>query len=537
MKKGILVIGCLIGTINFSFSQTAPGIEWQNTIGGSDDDYFNTVYQTSDGGYILGGYSWSNISGDKTEDNLDSLCIPYCTTDYWIVKTDGAGNIQWQNTIGGTNHDLLSLVKQTVDGGYIIGGTSPSNISGDKTENSHGGNDYWVVKIDGQGNIEWQNTIGGNGWDQLYSIQQTIDGGYILAGYSDSNISGDKTENSNGAEDYWIVKTDTLGNIQWQNTIGGNNEDYLTSIHQTYDGGYFLGGSSNSNISGDKSEDSNGEYDYWIVKTDTLGNIQWQNTIGGSDTEWLYSIQQTTDAGYIIGGYSLSDSTGDKLENSIGVYDYWLVKIDILGNIQWQNTIGGNNTDALHSIQQTSDGGYIFGGWSNSDISGDKTENSNGGFDYWVVKTDVTGNIQWQNTIGGSYDDLLNFIQQTFDSGYILGGYSVSNISGDKTENCLGNWDYWVIKLAPDTITGIPNLQSSNSNLQIFSNPFTTTLTLTNTIQKGELIIFDVTGTEILRTKTFSEETTIDTAHLTPGFYFINYREENRNVNKKVVKL
>src|SRR6185295_12992967 len=153
---------------------------------------------------------------------------------------------------------------------------STSNISGDKTENSVGASDYWIVKTDGTGNIQWQNTIGGSSIDDLHSIQQTTDGGYILGGLSGSNISGDKTENSIGAGDYWIVKTDVSGNIQWQNTIGGSNNDLLYSMQQTADGGYFLGGWSDSNISGDKTENCIGFADYWIVKIDASGNIQWQ---------------------------------------------------------------------------------------------------------------------------------------------------------------------------------------------------------------------------------------------------------------------
>nr|MBK9653884.1 hypothetical protein [Bacteroidota bacterium] len=191
-------------------------------------------------------------------------------------------DIQWQNTIGGSWHDYLYSICPSPDGGYILGGVSGSNISGDKSENCYGGLDYWVVKIDSLGNIVWQNTIGGNSDDQLYSITSSPDGGYVLGGYSYSNISGDKTENSNGVADYWVVKIDSLGNIVWQNTIGGGGGDYLYSITSSPDGGYVLGGWSYSNISGDKTENSNGSSDYWVVKIDSLGAIVWQNTIGGN---------------------------------------------------------------------------------------------------------------------------------------------------------------------------------------------------------------------------------------------------------------
>jgi hypothetical protein len=241
--------------------------------------------------------------------------------------------------------------------------------------------DYWIVKIDKSGNILWQNTIGGS--DEMMHcilLRQTSDGGYILGGYSLSNISGDKTENRLGLYDYWMVKIDSIGNIQWQNTIGGNANDVLYSIQQTSDGGYILGGGSLSGISGDKIENNLGGYDFWIIKTDGLGNIQWQNTIGGSGVDVIFSIHQTIDGGYILGGSSSSSISGDKSENNWGGGDYWIVKTDSAGNIQWQNTIGGNNIDELHSIQQSQDGGYILGGSSYSNISGDKTEDSFGGF-------------------------------------------------------------------------------------------------------------------------------------------------------------
>jgi hypothetical protein len=424
-------------------------IEWQKTIGGSSVDWFSSIQPTADGGYILGGISVSNISGVKTENCLGM-------NDYWIVKTDSIGNIQWQNTIGGSLNDNLSAVLQTVDGGFILGGYSESDISGDKTENSLGDWDYWLVKTDALGNVEWQNTIGGILEDELFALQQTADGGYILGGKSRSDISGDKTENSQGGYDYWIVKTDSIGDIQWQSTIGGSINDELNSIHQTTDGGFILGGFSGSGISGDKTENCLGGYDYWIVKTDSQGNIQWQNTLGGSVNDFMYSVRQTADGGYVLGGNSNSNISGDKSENCFGLDDCWIVKTDIAGNIEWQNTIGGSNADKVSSIQQTNDGGYILGGYSLSNVSGDKTENSIGDGDFWIVKTDSAGNIQWQNTVGGSYDEKLTSIQQLADGTFILGGNSVSDVSGDKTENSFGLQDYWILKLTNDynLITG-----------------------------------------------------------------------------------
>ncbi|MFI5218273.1 MAG: T9SS type A sorting domain-containing protein [Bacteroidia bacterium] len=539
-KKIFLLILNSTFSIYNSFSQTAPAIEWQNTIGGSNADALYSLQQTNDGGYILGGLSMSNISGDKTEN-----C--FGTHDYWIVKVDDSGTVQWDKTIGGSDFDWITSIQQTFDSGYILGGSSESDISGNKTENNCGTTfnypDYWIVKTDSTGNIQWQNNIGGSSVDYLESIRQTAYGGYIFGGSSISQMSCDKTENSNGGYDYWIIKTDASGNIQWQNSIGGNQEDLCNSMQLTTDGGYILGGTSYSNISADKTENCNGDSDYWIVKLDSSGNIQWQNTIGGNKYDELYSLQQVDDGGYILGGYSESNISGDKMENcigGIGFGDFWIVKTDSVGNTQWQNTIGGSDLDELHSIQQTSDGGYIIGGFSLSNISGDKTENSNGGNDYWIVKLDSSGNIQWQNTIGGNSLDQFSSLQQASDGGYILGGTSYSNISGDKTENNIGNGDFWILKLFPDTITGISNLQSSTYNIQFSPNPLITQSTLTfSNSQKNifHFTLYDITGRVTETVSTVTDKIILTKGSKPAGVYLFNLTnaKTGEGMNGKIV--
>ena len=502
----------------------APVIQWQNTIGGDDYDDVNSLQQTADGGYILGGYSYSNISGDKTENSLGF-------NDYWVLKLNASGAIQWQNTIGGTEHDLLSSLQQTADGGYILGGSSKSNISDDKTENCYGDYDYWVVKFDATGSILWQNTIGGSSFDGLITLQQTFDGGYILGGSSWSSISGDKTENGLGGTDYWAVKLDAAGAIQWQNTLGGSDHDELSDLQQTADGGYILGGWSLSNISGDKSENSWGIYDYWVVKMDAAGAIQWQNTIGGNGGDLLRSLQQTADGGYILGGSSKSNISGDKTENSVGEEDYWLVKLDATGIIQWQNTIGGSGEDGLIDLQQTLDGGYILGGYSDSNISGDKTEDGIGGGDYWVMNVDTAGAILWQNTIGGDGIDVLSSLQQTSDGGYFLGGRSKSNILGDKTENSLGYEDYWIIKLSPETVpTG--EAPTAPAGVTIYPNP-TADVLFVRSEAAITLCLRNAFG-QILSTQTIQGEAKIDLSYYPNGIYFLI--EMETGIGHKILK-
>ncbi|HRC33447.1 MAG TPA: T9SS type A sorting domain-containing protein, partial [Bacteroidia bacterium] len=340
-------------------------------------------------------------------------------------------------------------------------------MTGDKTDYCNGSDDYWVVKIDSIGNILWQNTIGGGNDDMLLSMVQSQNGGYVLGGYSTSDISGDKTKNSHGGMDYWLLQLDSLGNIVWQNTIGGDANDLPYSITPSNDGGYILGGTSTSNISGDKTENSNGLSDYWVVKIDSIGNIVWQNTIGGIGTDMLLSITNSLDGGYILGGHSWSSISGDKSENCIGSEDYWVVKIDSVGNILWQNTIGGSESDRFAFVSHAPDAGFILGGWSFSNISGDKTENKKGVCDYWIVKIDSLGNIDWQNTIGGSSIEKLSCATLSLDGGIVLSGNSISNISGDKEENAIGSYDFWILKLSHSSrITGKLFADINQNNIQ-----------------------------------------------------------------------
>ena len=425
----------------------APEIEWQNTIGGGSTDKLKTIKQTPDGNYILAGVSGSNIYGDKTESNLGEF-------DYWIVKIDTEGNILWQNTIGGNKDEDLYSISLTSDGGFILAGVSESDISYDKTEpNYEGSYDFWIVKVNNVGIIQWDKTIGGTLNERYGDIIETSDGGFLLGGYSNSYASGNKSENCFlGTYDYWVIKLDGEGEIQWENTIGGNGSDVLQSIKQTADGGYILAGTSSSLISGDKTEGTvggGGYSDYWIVKISDIGLIQWQQTIGGTLGESLTYIDITNDGGYIVSGASNSGIGGDKTENLIGYMDLWILKLNSLGNIIWQNTIGGDGEDGVFTeIHQLSDGEYILGTGSKSGIMADKSEFCLGVIDYWILRLDESGNVVWENTIGGSGADNFYCIEPTTDGGYIIGGESSSDISWDKTEAQILNGDYWVLKLS-----------------------------------------------------------------------------------------
>jgi hypothetical protein len=414
---------------------------WDKTFGGSKIEFPRSIISTNDGGFVIVGESDSNISGDKSENHKGAV------RNYWIVKINSNGQKIWDKTIGG-GFEQYPKVVATIDGGFVIAGSSTADIAGDKSENSKGNSDYWIVKINSTGQKVWDKTIGGSGEDQARSIIATNDGSFIVVGQSDSNISGDKSENSksNGI-DYWIVKINSTGQKVWDKTLGGSNADQANSIITTNDGGMIVAGWSASNISGDKSENSKGSGDYWVVKLNGNGQKIWDKTIGSSGADFLSAIITTTDGGFLISGTSEVNISGDKTENSKGLRDYWVVKLSGNGQKIWDKTFGGNVDDNANNIIATNDGGFVIAGQSESNISGDKSENSKGEADYWILKINSSGQKVWDKTFGGSDADVNPTIVAIPDGNFVMAGYSKSNISGDKSENSRGESDFWIIKV------------------------------------------------------------------------------------------
>jgi hypothetical protein len=530
MKQKILSILLFAISIN-SFSQ--PVIGKQKTIGGNAVDLLGGLWPTSDGGMILGGRSFSTISGEKTETNNG-------VDDYWVVKLDKSGSMQWQRTLGGTDVDEILALQQTKDGGYILAGNSLSSPSGDKAENK-GVFDFWVIKLNSFGSVEWQKALGGDSYEFCNSVQQTKDGGYLIGGSSVSNISGDKTENSKGGYDFWIVKLSSSGIKLWDKTIGGSSDEFLNHVIETTDGGYFLGGISTSNISGDKSENTRGFNDFWAVKLDANRNKQWDKTAGGTDNDYTNGLVQTPDSGYILGGASASNISGEKTENSRGGFDFWVVKLNKNGKVQFDKTMGGSADEYGQNVENTSDGGIIICGGSQSNISGEKTENSRGGQDYWVIKLNNNGAIQWDKTIGGDGDDNLLSVKEVQKDKYLLGGYSTSNISGDKTENSRGEDDYWVVNLnykpvmaAAAAAPGDIAVQQKNINGNIFNaypNPAKDVLNI-RVNGKAIISLSDISG-KIIRTKTIDGSDVINVADIPAGAYYL--KDNTTGITKKIM--
>ena len=380
----------LLFIILLTFGYSQPEIEWSQIFGGWTADFAHSVQQTTDGGYIIGGYTRSFGNGNS---------------DVWLIKTDSDGQEQWNQTFGGTNNDTGRFVQQTLDGGYIIAGRTESFNNGGF---NNGGSDVWLIKTDPNGFEEWNQMFGGISTDFGWSVQQTSDGGYIIVGTTFSF--------GNGSYDAWLIKTDANGQEEWNQTFGGSDYEYGNSVQQTLDNGYIIVGSTRSFGNG-------GVSDVWLVKTNANGQEEWNQTFGGSSDDIGYFVQQTVDTGYII--------VGDTGSFSNGFFDVWLIKTDIDGEEEWNQTFGGGDYEQGSSVQQTLDGGYIITG---------RTESfSDGVFSaLWLIKTDADGEEEWNQTFGdGSTDDRGRSIQQSLDGGYIIAGYTQAYGNGGSVDALL----------------------------------------------------------------------------------------------------
>lgn len=496
----IAAICLLMMCCNADLFSQAPDIQWQKSLGGTGFDIANAGQATTDGGYIVAGYTYST-DGNVTGSHGDA--------DFWVVKLDASGNLQWQKALGGSAGDFGYSVQQTSDDSFIVAGSNHST-DGDITGN-HGDVDCWVVKLSATGALQWQQSLGGTGAEYAGAIRQTTDGGYIMAGTTYSNDG--QVSGNHGGGDAWIVKLDGEGSLQWQKTLGGSAGEDPNAIQQTSDGGYIVAGTSSSN-DGDVTG-NHGADDFWIVKLDGVGTIQWQESLGGSDFDSPASVQHTSDGGYIVAGDSYS--TDGNVTGNHGNVDFWVVKLSNSGTLEWQKMLGGTAYDKGSSVQQIAGGGYIVTGETESN-DGNVTGN-HGQVDSWVVNLSDVGVLKWQKAMGGTQTDHGSAVQQTVDNGYFVAGYSYST-DGDVTGN-HGSADFWVVRLM-----GMP-VAVSNENLghiSIFPNPSKDFVTIdfdNLDFQNMQLAILNAAGQVIREQKVTDAKMTLDISRLTTGTYFL----------------
>ena len=504
----LLLLGIYPSTINAQ-------VTFQKTFGGNSTDLAYAVQITADGGYIVVGYTISVGAGNR---------------DVVLTRLDEHGNTIWVKIYGESNADYGWTVDQTSDGGFIVGAHSESYGAG-----SH---DVMLLKTDGDGEIAWVRYYGGSSADGAYSIQETGDGGLIVAGHTNTFGAG--------AHDIYLIKTDENGDTLWTKTYGASSQDYLQSVHQTSDGGYIMAAYS--------AGFGAGSNDFYLIRVNSNGDTLWTNSYGGSGSDIAYSVQQTTDSGFIVAGYTSSFGAGNN--------DVYLLKLDPEGNVLWAKTYGGSGEDYGFSVLQTTGGGFVIAGQTYS-------FGSNG--DVYLIRTDNNGNHLWSYAYGGTGEDKAWSVKQSGDGGFIIAGYtnsfgeggldlyiiktdadgksgcnqiSAPTITGDaptiigKTitsvgsgaiESIVGNIE--ILTTMPEnfhcqTITGIHEKERKNEGFQLYPNPTKTQTKLKiGNLKKYPagltLLMYDVLGRQVRRIDHIGlEEIIIRRGTLPAGIYF-----------------
>ncbi|MCD4847697.1 MAG: T9SS type A sorting domain-containing protein [Candidatus Aegiribacteria sp.] len=489
--RRILLLCLLILLTSLSSAQVEPEVQWTRIFGGGIYEFGRCVQQTADGGYIIVGDTDSFGAGNF---------------DVWLIKTDSNGDTLWTETIGGNGEDRGFSVEQTTDGGYIITGMTSSYGAG--------GFDIWLIRTDSAGSTLWTKTFGGSFWDWAAEVQQTADGGYIITGMTESYGAG--------GWDVWLIKTDSNGNSEWTRTFGAEDYDNGMSVRQTADGGYI--------VLADTYSYGAGSSDFWLIKTNSTGISSWTKTLGGTGTERSHSVRQTTDDGYIIVGDTRSFGSGD--------YDVWLVKTDSDGESVWTRTFGGAYEDCGCSVQQISDGGYIVAGYTESFGAGN--------FDVWVIRTDDNGDTAWSMTVGEDDLDQGRSVDLTTDGGFIIAGTTYDYYAGE--------YNIYLIKLSSETSISQP--QSGTipelSGIHIYPNPFSYLTTIAFDVPSGtdgavSLSIYDISGRIVttLIDKPMSSGsysmvwngTDDGGRHACPGVYFCRIEGSSFSCTKRMMML
>ncbi len=393
-------------------------IDWVKNYGGTGEETAQSIIRTSDGGYAVLGYS-NSIDGDLIGKTTD-------VNDYWLLKLDTEGNLQWSKTYGGSKDDRGQSVIQTSDDGYAIVGYAMSS-DGDGS-NNEGFHDNWILKLDSEGIIEWERSFGFSGHDHSYDVLQTADGGFFFVGFVDVTASGGAGADTNkrnsitrhGVGEFWGTKLDAQGNLEWRRFFGGTSNDRAYGVVQSNDGGFVLIGSSESNDF--DISDSKGSYDFWVIKITSKGDLVWQSSFGGTGIDKAWDIAKTNDNGYVITGNTFS--TDIDITNNKGESDVWLIKINDNGELLWEKTYGGLQFDAARSVSSTTKGGFIIAGNSKSN-NADVDENF-GENDFWLIKTDKEGLLVWQKSFGGTDLDYAFDAVENNDKSIMLIGETAS---------------------------------------------------------------------------------------------------------------
>ncbi len=509
------------------------------TFGGNllEDEVLITYIDTNK--ILLTCSSISDIYWDKT----DPLCVANAT-DLWVIMMDTNFQIHWQKSVGGIgpeeNYNVLVLPNSP----YIfLGSGSGSDSSCEKTENRRGPaqGDYWICKMDTSGTILWDKTFGGVVSEADVNIVQLTGGDYVVAGKSNSIVGWDKTVANFGTFNIWIVKFDSLGNKLWDKVYGGSAGEALPTLMSEADGGFVMSAVTQSPVSGTITQPGIGGQDYYLTKIDSGGNVVWDKRYGGISGDVCYASIKTNDGGFLLGGNTGSPVSGDITEPSRGSGDIWLIKTDSLGNKQWEKRYGGNKNDRIDELAKAPGGGYWFSGITYSDSSYEVSENVYGGpQDYWIVKIDSVGNKLWDKQFGGDGGEYKTSFIVMPDSSIFLAGTSFDGQSAVKIDTSKGDGDIWIVHFKySDVGTGLQENNNNSNGVKVWPNPATNQINIkcSNTTEKATLTMYDQTGQLVYKKERVLLNTQVNISQLTKGVYYLNAVGDKINKTVKVVKM
>lgn len=507
-KNGLCLCGVILA-LN-SAGQLAPSIEWQACLGGSGAEEARDIVTTPDGGYFAVGWTRSS----------DVMVTGYnAGTDLWVAKIDAGGGLEWQRALGGSYDDDGHAAIRTSDGGYLAVATA-SSADGDVGMNN-GYDDVWVVKFDGTGVIQWSRVLGGTGYDRAGGVAEMNGGGYVVSG-STSSSDGDIADN-HGGFDCWVVKLDPGGATLWENTYGGTQDDHAYAVAGTNDGGCIVTGSSSSS-DGDVAVNQ-GMEDLLVLKLDGLGTLEWESTLGGSFADFGTDAKQVDGGGYVVCGST--QSTNGDVVGQHGMWDYWLLKFDVMGGYSWQLTMGGSDDEMARGVDISADGGFFVTGRSESN-NGDVAV-AHGGLDSWTVKVSGTGSLLWQRPTGSTSKEWSNAVTATADGGCAIAGFGGGVLNGDVTCG-LGASDFWIVKFEGAGFHGLP--EPTAGELSVMVDPSGRTLQVSSAfnLTGTSLVLSDATGRLLLHERVSGAETRLDLGPLAAGHYTLSsFSEQGRN--------
>jgi hypothetical protein len=516
-------------------------------FGGSGSDNCTGSLLTSDGALLLSGATYSGIGGEVTEP-VRGTASRY-NADYWITKTTTQGVKLWDKRFGGDAMESLAKVLATPDGGYLLCGDSYSGVGYDKSEDSRGESDYWVVKVNTQGIKQWDKRYGSSSYDQLKSAIITPDGGCLLVGTTFGKYpSGDRTVMLAGGPGIWVVKLDAAGNKQWDKAFGSSGASYAVDIVSLAGGGYALGGVI-SGTGGDVTATpyDNAATDYWVVGLDAAGTKQWDRLYGGSYYDRLDAMLATADGGLLLGGVSMSPVSGDKTQYDVQK-DWWMIKVDAQGTRQWDQVYGpprpSNSTtlsNHLVTMQQTSQGGYLLAGYSG--WYGPASDPDDVPYRYWLINATATGAVRSQQILSGNRDNVAAGLVQQGTTLWLVGS-SASDVGGSRTAANRGSSDFWAVKYDATILAATPG-KKLEGGLTLFPNPvgmdkLTIGLTGLKTRSAMEVQIMNGLGQLVknksLNFSTVSTEYELPVGDLPAGVYTLRLQTADGALTKQFVK-